>query len=248
MDWLFETVFGGENGCFGSWMHEPTMTSVLQAEHLRLKGLIRRLDREMERRGAALNAGGEIMQNHAKKGRMDQARRAAIEQHQNRQAFFRLGKQKDAVARVAAKVQEQVHAVAVDQSVAMLMRVLSVRMQIMTPEQFSRRLVQYEQLKDREALNEEQLEEFFSTAEGDDREDEADEEDRIVMQIFAEHGIVAPVGGKTKAATKLSQKQQQEQEPAAETLPATDVHTEPTDVEQALSDRLAALQRAPKVQ
>lgn len=210
MSWLADYLFGGGGdaapGCMAAWFDSaPTVTDVLQAEHRRLKGLMRRLDREIERSERDMAQRVRSMKEHAKQGRLEQARRLAIELNHGTVANRRRCKQKIAVSRVAEKVEQQVHAVAVDQTVVMLMRVLSVRMQVMRPDQFAARLMRYEELKDKEAMNEEQMNEFFSAADEGEEADgaaSAEEEYYIVREIFAQNDIPVEAAGSAKAANR----------------------------------------------
>lgn len=230
MDWVGDWVFGGREGCFAAF-YGPAPQDALREEHRRVKGIVRRIERDMQRAGRQLQEGRGLIQKHAAAERWEHARRAAIDLHRARTAFHRLGAQKDNAQRVADKLHEQCNAVTVDESIITLTRVMSARLQVMHPQRFAALMQRYETLKAKEEMNEEQMRDFFAAGDADAEEDEeadkAGDEQRVAA-IYAELGISGPG--------------QEEEKP-----PTRDMEKTANKPEETVERRLEALRRAPKV-
>jgi len=239
MDWVGDWVFGGREGCFAAF-YGPTPQDALREEHRRVKGIVRRIERDMQRAGSQLQQGREVIQKHAAAERWEHARRAAVDLHRNRSAFHRLGAQKDNAQRVADKLHEQCNAVTIDESLITLTRVMSARLQVMHPQRFAALMQRYETLKAKEDMNEEQMRDFFSAGDADAEEDEeadkAGEEQRVAA-IYAELGIV-----NAEKTLEKPDSQGMERFPVAKKPARLEEH-----VEETLERRLEALRNAPKV-
>lgn len=185
MEWLF----GGRDGCF-AWFYTPTVQDRLREEYRKLQRLGRGIGRDMMREAGQLEGLQRQVQSTARQGRWELARRHAIELHRSRLAFDRLGTQKDNVTRVADKIKQQMHAVTVDEGMVLVTRVMGARLQVMHPERFAKMMQRYEELKSKEEMNEEQLNEFFAAGEEQEQAqvDGRSDDERVAL-IFAELGI-----------------------------------------------------------
>ena len=169
------------------------MQDLLKHEHRQLMHRVRRIDREMHRDAGQLEQLRRRTEKEYETGKREQAWQAALELHRARIAYRMSGIQKNNVERVADKLKQQLNAVTVDNSLVLVTRVMAARMQIMNPGRFARLMQQYDELKTKEEMNEEQLNDFFSANEDRDMErteDELGTDEQRVMGIFAELGLV----------------------------------------------------------
>ena len=260
MEWIGDWFFGGRDGCLAAF-YTPTLQDTLRQERRRLLRSERELERQLTVAAGKLKSTRDDVTKHAAAGSWERARRAAIELHQARLAFDRLGTQKDNIVRVADKLKQQLSAVTVDQSLVTLTRVMAARLLVMNPEQFARRLQRYEELKLRQDMTEDQLNEFFSA--GDEEEQERLEQqnedggrtdDQRVALIYAELGIIPvtpstpppaaskkPGGGNNGGGSGGGRKERIATEKELLVLPSAAEHDIEGDVEHALQSRFDAL-------
>ena len=190
---LFDALFGDEGACTAYWW-PPSMRDTLRAEHRTLHRQVRAIDRDMARDAGQLETLKRATQKHWADGRREQAWQSALELHRAQLAYRMTGIQKNNVLRVADKMKQQMNAVTVDSSLVLVTRVMAARMHAMHPERFARMMQQYDELKAKEEMNEEQLNDFFSTNEDRDMErteDELGTDEQRVRQVWMELGLAS---------------------------------------------------------
>lgn len=189
MEFFAEWIFGGREGCLGAF-YAPTPQELLREEHRRLLRLVRASDRDLAKEAVNLQTLQKRIVADAAASRWEVARRGAIELHRSRLTYDRLGTQKDNILRVADRIKGQLSAVSIDQSLVLLVRVMSARLQLMSPDRFARVMARYEALKEKESMTEQQMRDFFGSE--DDVETEkisAGSDEKRVALIFAELGV-----------------------------------------------------------
>ena len=181
IDWT-----GGREGCLGG-LYAPGMREVLRKEIRTIQRARATLEKSNAERDRKMQALVKKIVQMGEQDKQFEARSAAARLQRMRVAYRRTDKQIENVERVSEQLTDQLTSVNVDRSIMLVAAVMNRRFQTMPDSRFQAMMIKCDEMRMREGLRQDMLDEFMDEAnDPDESTEEMQSIDTHVDNILAE--------------------------------------------------------------